>query len=56
MLQTPSEQDIEHLIEEEIREINSLLPLYKKIKSYTIQYEELEKTTTKKIKRYVNKD
>jgi len=56
MLQTTSEQDIEHLIEEEIREINSLLPLYKKIKSYTIQYEELEKTTTKKIKRYVNKD
>lgn len=56
ILNSLHEQDIDHIIANEIKEINSLLPLYKKIKSFTIQYEELEKTTTKKIKRHGKKD
>ena len=35
---------------------SDISPLNKKIKSFTIQYEELDKTTTKKIKRHTKKD
>jgi long-chain acyl-CoA synthetase len=56
MITGPSEENIHYIIANEIKEINAALPLYKKIKSFTIQNEELQKTTTKKIKRYVNKN
>jgi long-chain acyl-CoA synthetase len=40
------------IIQAEVKEINKQMPLYKRIKSFTIREEEFAKTTTKKIKRY----
>lgn len=48
-----SKDEIYKLIHAEVREINKLMPLYKRIKDITIREEEFAKTTTKKIKRYV---
>ena len=48
-----SKDEIYKLIQSEIREINKLMPMYKRIKDFTIREEEFVKTTTKKIKRYV---
>ncbi|MEN2997534.1 MAG: AMP-binding protein [Brevinematia bacterium] len=45
--------EIEKIIESVVREINSKLPDYKKIKGYKILTEELPKTSTRKIKRYL---
>ncbi len=48
-----SNEEIYKLINSEIREINKQMPLYKRIKDFTLRQEEFAKTTTKKIKRYV---
>ncbi len=48
-----SKDEVHKLIQSEIKEINKLMPLYKRIKDFTIREEEFAKTTTKKIKRYV---
>lgn len=48
-----SNEEIYKLINLEIREINKQMPLYKRIKDFTLREEEFAKTTTKKIKRYV---
>lgn len=48
-----SKEEIYKLIQSEIKEINKQMPLYKRIKDFTIREEEFAKTTTKKIKRYV---
>lgn len=48
-----SNEEVYNLIHNEIKEINKQMPLYKRIKDFTIREEEFAKTTTKKIKRYV---
>ncbi|MFO7635900.1 MAG: AMP-binding protein [Clostridia bacterium] len=45
------EPSIRLLVEEEIRNINKDMPIYKKIRGFQIRSEEFEKTSTKKIKR-----
>ena len=47
-----SETEYEKLIWEDIKEINTELPVFKKIKELIITKEPLEKTTTQKIKRF----
>jgi len=47
---------IKVLIEKVVKEVNSKLVDYKKIKGYKISMEELPKTSTKKIKRYLLKN
>ena len=46
---------VENIIEEHIRKVNSTLLEYKKIRGYEILYEELPKTSTRKVKRYLLK-
>ncbi len=48
-----SEERIEKLIYNEVKKVNQKLPDYKKIKSFKIHNEELQKTSTRKIKRYL---
>lgn len=48
-----SKDEIYKLLHNEIKEINKQMPLYKRIKDFTVREEEFAKTTTKKIKRYV---
>ena len=54
-LKNITESDAIKVIKEEVKKINITLPVYKKIKDFSIQFEEFEKTTTKKIKRHKNK-
>lgn len=49
------QEKIKELIWGEIKKINRSLPVYKAIRVIEIRKEEFEKTTTKKIKRYVEK-
>ncbi|QNU65864.1 AMP-binding protein [Ruminiclostridium herbifermentans] len=49
---TISMDEIYKLIQADVKEINKQMPLYKRIKNFTIREEEFIKTTTKKIKRY----
>lgn len=51
----PSINMIYDLINEEVKNVNKLMPSYKRIKDFNIRMEEFAKTTTKKIKRYVEK-
>lgn len=48
-----SEDGIYELIKKEIKTVNKQLPLYKYVRDFTIKNEEFAKTTTKKIKRYL---
>ena len=48
----PSNEEVEEIISNVVKEINSRFPNYKHIKSFKILKEALEKTTTQKIKRY----
>ncbi|MBQ9297961.1 MAG: AMP-binding protein [Clostridia bacterium] len=48
----PTKEQIRKIINDAIQKINSKIPNYKHIKDFKIVDEELEKTTTKKIKRY----
>ena len=47
-------QGIHDLIWKEVKKVNKGLPTYKKIQRLVIRREEFEKTTTKKIKRYLS--
>ena len=48
-----SEEEYEKLIWKDIKEINKDLPTYKHIKEIIVTDEPLEKTTTQKVKRYI---
>lgn len=48
-----NEEQINYLIEQEVKAVNKKLPLYKHIRDYTVREEELIKTTTKKVKRHL---
>lgn len=50
------ENGIKKLLDHAIKEINKLMPAYKAIRYYVYGFEELIKTTTMKIKRYVETD
>jgi len=50
------ENAIKKLLDSAVKEINKLMPVYKTIRYYVYSYEELIKTTTLKIKRYVETD
>jgi long-chain acyl-CoA synthetase len=50
-----SNDDIYKIINSEVKSINKQMPLYKHIRHFTIRENEFEKTTTRKIKRYVEK-
>jgi len=50
-----SENDIYNIINAEVRFVNRAMPLYKRVMGFKIHKDEFEKTTTKKIKRYVEK-
>lgn len=50
---TISEDDVTRILKDEVNRICSRLANYKRIRKFTVQWEELEKTTTRKIKRYL---
>lgn len=52
-LPTLTRDDVFNFISDEIKKINSKLPLYKNIRGFDIREIEFVKTTTKKIKRYL---
>lgn len=54
-IDNPSEEDINKLIKAEIKHANHNMPLYKRVQDFTIRENEFAKTTTKKIKRYLEK-
>lgn len=43
------------IIDAEVKNVNKNMPLYKRIRRFTIREEEFAKTSTKKIKRYIEK-
>ncbi|MGI6752050.1 MAG: AMP-dependent synthetase/ligase [Anaerovoracaceae bacterium] len=47
------QEEIRKLIKREIDKLNDLMPLYKRVKRFEIRETEFEKTTSKKIKRYM---
>ncbi len=51
-----TESEIKKLLDKAIKDINKLMPQYKNIKHYLFGYNELIKTTSLKIKRYVEMD
>jgi len=51
----PAEESLRRLIKKEIDRINEQMPLYKRVKRFTIRDQEFEKTTSKKIKRFASK-
>lgn len=51
----PSQEEIYKLIKSEIKQVNRNMPLYKRVQDFTIRENEFAKTTTKKIKRYLEK-
>ncbi|NSW89611.1 MAG: AMP-binding protein [Firmicutes bacterium] len=50
-----SEDDIYKIIEDEVKAANRSMPLYKRVRDFSIKEEEFVKTTTRKIKRYVER-
>jgi len=48
-----SDEEVEKILKDEVKAQSSRLANYKRVKRFTIQWEEFEKTTTKKIKRYL---
>lgn len=51
----PTKDEIFKAIDAEIKAVNRNMPLYKRIRRFTIREEEFAKTSTKKIKRYIEK-
>ncbi len=49
----PSDEEVYDLIHKEVKTVNKSLVLYKYIKDFNLRYEEFAKTTTRKIKRYL---
>lgn len=57
MVNSPDDEgSIRKLLDKAIKDINKLMPVYKTIRYYVFGYEELIKTTSMKIKRYVELD
>lgn len=50
-----SDDEIFKIINAEVKNVNKNMPLYKRIRQFTIRENEFAKTTTKKIKRYTEK-
>ena len=50
---TYDEDRINEVISEEVRKINKELARFKRIRKFLLRDEEFEKTTTRKIKRYL---
>ncbi len=48
-----TEEEVEQILKDEVKRQCSGLANYKRVKRFTIQWEEFEKTTTRKIKRYL---
>ena len=48
-----SDQLVEDVLKREIRQQCAVLPRYKRVRKFTIRWEEFDKTTTRKIKRYL---
>lgn len=48
-------EEIFKIISEEVKNTNKSMPLYKRIRNFTIREQEFAKTTTRKIKRYIEK-
>lgn len=49
----PTSEDIKNFIEDAVKHANKSMPLYKRISDFSIRETEFVKTTTKKIKRYL---
>ncbi len=56
MGKTPSDEERAAFIKREIDKINDKMPIYKKVKRFSIREEEFEKTTSRKIKRFSPKN
>ena len=52
--QSKDPEAVEKLLWTEIDKINAELPMYKRIKRVSVRFEEFEKTTGHKIKRFVD--
>lgn len=50
-----SQDELFRIIDMEVKAVNRNMPLYKRIRKFTVREEEFAKTSTKKIKRYVEK-
>ncbi len=50
-----TQDEVFRIIDIEVKNVNRNMPLYKRIRRFTIREEEFAKTSTKKIKRYVEK-
>jgi len=50
----PTSEEVYELIRKEVKEVNKSLVIYKYVKDFTLREQEFAKTTTKKIKRYVD--
>jgi long-chain acyl-CoA synthetase len=48
-----NDEQLKELIHIQVKEVNHMMPLYKRISDFTVRKEEFAKTTTKKIKRFV---
>lgn len=52
----PTKEDIQKILADVVKNANKSMPLYKHIKDFSIRDSEFVKTTTKKIKRYMEKN
>ena len=51
-----SKEDLQHVMEQNLIELNQRIPSFSKISTFKLQDEEFEKTPKKSIKRYLYKD
>ena len=51
-----SKEDLQHVMEQNMLELNQMIPSYGKVSAFKLQDEEFEKTPKKSIKRYLYKD
>jgi long-chain acyl-CoA synthetase len=49
-----TEDDLHKFMKMQLDDINEQMPVYKRVKRFTIRKTEFEKTTTRKIKRFIN--
>ncbi|HBQ63912.1 MAG TPA: AMP-dependent synthetase, partial [Clostridiales bacterium] len=49
----PDETHLKKLLDTAIRKVNSIMPSFKTVRYYTYGYQDLVKTTTLKVKRYI---
>ena len=48
-------EEVFRIIDAEVKSVNKIMSLYKRIRRFTVREEEFAKTSTKKIKRYIEK-